>query len=242
MSENIYLSIIIPSYNESSRVASTLEQIASYMENQEYTYEIIVVDDGSTDDTAFQARGKQNIFKKFTLLQNETNRGKGYSVKRGMLEAKGELKLFMDADHSVKINNIDVFIEEIKKGYQIVIGSIELPGSYKKDENEWYRLVLGRISKLLIRCIAVPGIYDTQRGFKLFTRNSAESVFSKQTIDRWGFDIEILAIARKHNLRIKELPVSWINSRSSSLRLGSYFSTFIELLRIKINLISKKYE
>lgn len=241
MTENIYLSIIIPAYNEASRISNTLDAIYSYLSKKTYSYEIIVVDDGSTDETFKQAELSASKFKKIKILKNEKNMGKGYSVKRGMLEATGELKLFIDADHSVNIENIDRFIENIDNGADICIGSIEISKTAKTDSNPGYRLVMGKLSKILIRMLAVPEIYDSQRGFKLFKRVTADAIFPKQTIHRWGFDIEVLVIARQKGYVIKELGVEWNNSESSSLNIFSYIPTLLELLRIKKNQLTSKY-
>ena len=231
----IYLSIIIPAYNEANRIGPTLDAISEYLKQRDFTYEIIVVDDGSTDQSVSVIEKYRLLFSNFISLKNEKNRGKGYSVKRGMLSACGEYRLFMDADHSVKIDNFDNFLNETKKGADIVIGSIELPGSEIKDNNQWYRRILGKMSKKLIQFVIAPGIYDTQRGFKLFTKKSIDIIFPKQTITRWGFDIELITIAIQHNLKIKEVPVIWLNGKDSSVGVGAYLTTFAELVKIKIN-------
>lgn len=220
---NPEISIIIPAYNEALRIEATLQAIPPQ-------YEIIVVDDASKDDTI-------RVVEKFPhviLLKNEVNRGKGYSVKRGMLAAQGNHRLFMDADHSVKIDNLPRFMEEMQKGADIVIGSIELPGAGIQDDNSGYRRVLGRWAKQLIRRVAVPGIYDTQRGFKLFNRKAVDMLFPSLKTERWGFDIEILTRAQKNGLKIKELAVDWNNSKASSVNIWSYFHTLYELICIKI--------
>ncbi len=221
---NPSISIIIPAYNEALRIGPTLETLSP-------TYEIIVVDDGSTDETLSVLRK----FPRIRILINEKNKGKGYSVKRGMLEAKGDYRLFMDADNSVTIANLPRFVEEIKKGADIVIGSIELPSSVTEDANYSYRRVLGKWAKWLIRSLAVPGIYDTQRGFKLFTAKSAQELFPLQTTERWGFDIEILTHAQKKGFKIKEIPVEWHNSGGSKVTIWSYFGTLWELVKIKMS-------
>ncbi len=220
------LSIIIPAYNEALRIGETLIAITNYI--KDITYEIIVVDDGSTDNTI-------KVLEKYDvkILKNEQNMGKGYSVKRGMLEARGDYRLFMDADHSVKIDNLERFMGYMKNCADIVIASIEVPGATIQDDNHGYRRIFGRLAKWLIRKVATPGIYDTQRGFKLFTAKSANIIFPLQRIYRWGFDIDILSIAQKNGLNIKEVPVEWVNSKASSVTLSSYFFTLYELVKIK---------
>jgi glycosyltransferase involved in cell wall biosynthesis len=225
-----FLSIIIPAYNEAQRIGPTLDAVTSYFSKKNMKHEIIVVDDGSKDTTSIVSQK----FPKVRVLVNEKNRGKGYSVKRGMAEARGECRLFMDADHSVHIDNLDRFLEELQKGADVAIASIEVPGSTIQDANYRYRRALGRWSKWLIRAVATPGIHDTQRGFKLFTKNAAESLFPPLITDRWGFDIEILRRAQKKGLIIRELPVEWNNSKATSVTLGSYFRTLFELIKIRI--------
>jgi dolichyl-phosphate beta-glucosyltransferase len=140
----------------------------------------------------------------------------------------------MDADHSVSIENFETFKKEIEKGAEIVIASIELPGSTIHDDNFKYRRVLGKWSKGLIRSAATPGIYDTQRGFKLFTAKATEELFSALKTTRWGFDIELLRRAQKKGYKIKEIPVDWNNSKASSVGILSYPRTFLELIKIVI--------
>jgi dolichyl-phosphate beta-glucosyltransferase len=242
MYKDILISIIIPAYNEGHRIASTLSKIHEYFKDKKFKYEVIVVDDGSIDNTVRIVEENSKLFENIVLIENGENMGKGYSVREGMIEASGDLRLFMDADSSVDIKTLDLFVKYIKTGADIIIGSIEVGGSSNIDENHWYRRTLGKISKTLIRLIATPGIYDTQRGFKLFTRDASKIVFDRQTIDRWGFDIEIIVIALQHNLNIKELPVTWINSRTSSVHLGSYFATLFELFKILYQSLMGKYK
>ncbi len=239
--EDILISIVIPTFNEEKRISLTLRMIREYFSNKNFQYEVVVVDDGSTDNTVDIVERNSQLFENFVLIENIKNMGKGYSVKKGMVEASGELKLFMDADSSVEIKTLDSFVKHIKSGADIIIGSIEVNGASIKDDNLGYRRVFGKISKVIIRALATPGIYDTQRGFKLFTKQAADTVFKRQTIDRWGFDIELIVIAQDNHLKIVEVPVDWKNSKASSVRFGSYFLTFIELLAIKFNSLIGKY-
>ena len=238
-----YLSVIIPAYNEEKRISATLLDIDKYLEKQDHSYEILVVSDGSTDNTVKVARDLQGQVENLRVIDNKKNCGKGCVVKQGMLEAKGEYRLFTDADNSTTIDHLDKFWSHMKKGYDVVIGSIEIEGAKIHEEAAWYRRMLGKYSKYVIRILAgLWEIKDSQRGFKLFSAKAAEKIFPKQTIMRWGFDIEILSIAKKAGFKIKEIPVNWSNPGESKVTLKSYLRTFGELLKIKYNLITNKYK
>ena len=239
----MYLSVFIPAYNEEKRISATLLDIDRYLSRQNYDYEIIVVSDGSKDNTVSVVRNLQTKIRNLRLIDNKENHGKGYVVKQGMLEAGGEYRLFMDADNSTAIDHLDKFWPLLKQGYDVIIGSIELKGAKIEEKAAWYRRWLGRISKYIIRVVAgLWKIHDSQRGFKLFTAKAAEAIFSKQTIMRWGFDIEILVLAKKMGFKIKEVPVNWSNPGESKVTLTSYIKTFQELLKIRRNLITNKYK
>lgn len=239
--DRIHLSVIIPAYNEEKRIATTLLDIDRYLARQKYTYEIIVVSDGSEDNTAEVVRKAQQLVKNLRLIDNKENHGKGYVTRQGILEAKGEYRLFMDADNSTKIDHLDLFWPETKTN-DIVIGSIEVKGAKIHESAQWYRRWLGKLAKYIIRVVAgLWEIKDTQRGFKLFNKKSAEAIFSKQTLTRWGFDFEILVLAKKMGFKTKEVAVDWYNPGESKVSIGSYVKTFIELLKIKYNFLTNKY-
>lgn len=242
MENEIHLSVVIPAYNEEHRIGKTLTELDNYLSKQSYSYEILVVNDGAKDKTADVVREAMKTVKNLRLIDNKENHGKGYVVRQGMLEAKGQYRLFSDADSSVSIDQIEKFWPHFKEGYDVVIGSIEVEGAKVEEHAAWYRRFIGHWAKLLIRALAIWEIHDTQRGFKCFTAKAAEKVFPKQIITRWGFDIEILVIAKKHGFKIKEVPVIWINPGESKVGLSAYFSTFKELLQIKINLLMGKYK
>lgn len=241
MKSEIYLSVIIPAYNEEKRLRDTVMDIARYLSRQDYNSEIIVVNDGSKDDTAKIGRDLESMVHNLKFIDNEKNQGKGAAVKQGMLNAAGEYRLYLDADNAISIDHLEKFWPYIKEGYDIAIGSIEVPGAIKEEEYAPYRVILGKLSKYLIRVVAIWEIHDTQRAFKLFPGEVAERIFSRQTIKRWGFDIEILVIAKCLGYKIKELPVKWVNP-AGKVNLWSYFATLKELLQIKWNLIRGKYK
>lgn len=239
--EKPYLSIIIPAYNEEKRISQTLLSIDHYLSQQSYSYEIIVINDGAKDKTAEIVRKFTGLIKNLKLIDNQENHGKGWVVKQGMLEAQGKYRIYIDADDAISLDQIEGFWPYLKQGYQVIIGSIEVKGAKIEEHAAWYRRMLGKFSKYLIRALTVWEVHDSQRAFKLFPAQVAEDIFSRQTIERWGFDIEILVIAKKLGYKIKELPVTWINPGESKVTLKSYWRTFKELLRIKWNLIKGVY-
>ena len=238
---NPFLSVVIPAYNEEDRIAQTLIRVNQYLSFKKYAYEIIVVDDGSSDNTVALV---SKLFRKAKHLinkKNKKNRGKGYAVKNGMRRANGRIRLFMDADNSVDISHIDEFIRWLEFGYEVVIGSIKIGEGKAVEHNGVHRRLLGSLANFLIRALATPRIRDTQRGFKLFSAKAAKKIFSRQTINRFGFDIELLVIARKNGYQVKEVPVVWDNPAGSKVGLTSYVFTLVELLRIALNRAVGKY-
>lgn len=242
MKEDIFLSVVIPAYNETEGIAGTLADISGYLFNQNYSSEIIVVNDGSKDDTSDVVRKIQGTIHNLRLIDNKKNKGKGGAVKQGMLAAIGKYRLYADADNAISIVHLEKFWPYIKEGYDVVIGSIEIEGAVKKQRYPGYRKILGKLSKYVIRFLTLWSIHDTQRAFKLFPAEVTEKIFSQQTIMRWGFDIEILVIANRMGYKIKEVPVTWINPSVGRVTFMSYIYTFIELLTIKLNLLRGKYK
>ena len=241
MNNEIFLSVVMPAYNEENRIGRTLEAGDQYLRKQMFDYEILVVNDGSSDKTAEVVKGYESQIKGLRLIDNAQNNGKGYVVRQGILEARGKYRLFMDSDNSVPIDYFDEFLPYFSQGYDGVIGSIEAAGAKIEEHAAWYRRLLGHWAKLLIRVLAIWEIHDTQRGFKVFSEKSAKEVFPLQTLTRWGFDIEILVISKNLGFRIKELPVTWNNPAGSKVTLGAYFTTLRDLLIVKKNLIFGKY-
>jgi len=241
MDREIYLSVVIPAYNEEELIKDTLNSVECFLSCQKYNYEIIVVDDGSQDSTFSAVKDLVPSFGNLKIIRNGRNRGKGYSVSRGMLFSKGKFRIFMDADNSTSIDQITNLFPFLENGYDVVIGDRTLKESRIKKHQPLHKELLGNIGNKLIRFLAVPEIGDTQCGFKLFSAEAAEDIFSKLTIDRWGFDIEVLAIAKSLGYKIKTVPVAWSNREKTNVRLRDYILTFLELLKIKMNSIRKKY-
>ena len=238
----MYLSIIIPAYNEEGRIGKTIFAINEYLQKQNYSYEIIVSDDGSKDNTVQLVKNLGEKVKNLRVIDNKKNHGKGYVVRQGIMEAKGEYRLFMDADNATTVDQVENLLPFFKDGYDVVIGDRDLKESEIKKHQSRFKEILGDIGNLLIQTLAVPGIKDTQCGFKCFSAKFVEKIFPKLKVDRWGFDIEILALARKFGYKIKTVPVVWINDEESKVSMSGYINTLKELFQIKWNLISGKYK
>lgn len=242
--DKIYLSIIIPAYNEEKRISQTLLDVDRYLSKQKYGYEILVANDGSKDKTAKIVQNFQSIVKSLELINNSENHGKGYIVRQAMLQAKGKYRLFMDADNSTTINHIEKMWPFFEKGFNVVIGSRDSKdarGACQAVPQSFIKRQLGNFGNLLIQTVAVWGIWDTQCGFKVFTDRAAKDIFSRLTIDRWGFDIEALAVAQRLGYKIAKIPVYWVNEPDSRVGWKGYLKTFVELFQIKLNLIKDKY-
>lgn len=242
ITESIYLSVIIPAYNEEHRLGATLESVANFLQKQNYQAEVLVVSDGSSDRTAETAKTFSGKIKNLKVIENKENHGKGYVTRQGMIEAKGKFRVFMDADNSTDLEQIDRFLPFFKEGYDVVIGDRDLKESRIKIHQSRLKEFLGNFGNMLIQLLAVPGIKDTQCGFKAFSGKASEDIFKRMTIDRWGFDIEALAIANKMGYKIKTVPVAWVNDPNSKVKLSGYINTLIELFKIKWNLVTNKYK
>ncbi len=245
--QSVYLSWIIPAYNEVQRIEKTIREVDLYLRAKNFEYEIVVVDNASRDDTSGVVGRVSRELPRLRLLRTQ-GPGKGWAVKEGMLNAAGEIRVFADADNSVSPEQANAFLEFIcsaerpSQCYDVVVGSIEVPGAQIQENAQWYRRLLGKFSKYVIRAVAgLWQIRDTQRGFKFFSRRAAEIIFPRLTITTWGFDIEVLLIAKRHGLRVKELPVRWINPSDSKVGLGAYVTTFSELIKIKWNDLKGRY-
>lgn len=237
-----HYSIVIPAYNEGARIAATLERIGAFLAERKWDAEIIVVNDGSCDNTVQIARIFAEKLPNLRVVENPGNRGKGYSVRHGMLQAVGEVLLFTDADLSSPIEESAKLLDAIAEGAEVAIGSRWLQSDLQVERQPFYRQVLGRAYNLLLRVMLGLNFRDTQCGFKAFTRRASQIIFPLQTIERWGFDPEILYVARKSGLRIAEVPVAWSHSAGTRINpLRDGIRMFGELVKIRWNALSGKY-
>ena len=243
-SREIYLSVIIPAYNEEKRIGATLLDVDKYLARQKYSYEILVVSDGSTDKTVDVVGKYRQLVKNLEVIDNLENKGKGAVVKQGMLAAKGKYRLFMDADNSTSLDHTEKMWPIFSNGSDIVIGtrdSRDVKEATQAVRQPFVKRLIGDIGNLLIQILAVPGIWDTQCGFKGFSDRAVKDIFPRLGINRWGFDIEILAIAKRLNYKIGIIPVRWENDARSHVTLGGYLNTFRELFIVRWNLTIDKY-
>jgi glycosyltransferase involved in cell wall biosynthesis len=228
-----YLSIIIPAYNEALRIPKTLLGIDAALHKADFSYEIIVVSDGSSDNTAAIVSKMADVVRNLKVIDLKENVGKGGAVREGMLAAKGVVMIFTDADNSTSIDQFEHMIPFFKEGYSVVIGSRAVPGARLDPPEPFYRQIIGKALNLVVQVILLPGIWDTQCGFKAFTAEAAEAIFSKSKIGGWGFDVELLALAKRMEYRIKEIPVYWVNDERSTVHFSAGPRFLADIARIR---------
>jgi dolichyl-phosphate beta-glucosyltransferase len=229
------LSVVIPSYNEAHQIGQTLQTVVEFCRRECSAWEVLVVDDGSTDGTAQIVASAGRV----QCLRNAQNRGKGYSVRRGMLAAQYDPILFSDADLSTPIEEMLALQAALQEGADIAIASRK--PSAKTVERLWHRRLMAGTFRWLVKILALRGFHDTQCGFKLFRRSATRTVFGLQTIDRWGFDVEILYIARKKKLRVVEVPVAWQEAEQSQVGAITPLTMVGDLLRVRWNDLRGRY-
>ena len=240
--ENIAYSIVIPAYNEGERLGATLEKVMGYVRRQRWDAEVIVVNDGSRDNTAEIVRAFTETNPTLRLVENPGNRGKGYSVRNGMLNARGKVVVFSDADLSSPIEEMPKLLGALAAGADIAIGSRWLRAELQTKRQSLHRQLFGRIFNLLLRMILGLRFKDTQCGFKAFTRRAAQAILPLERIDRWGFDPEILFLARKFGFRVEEVPVLWGHSGGTRIHpLIDGARMFQEMLRVRWYDLTGKY-
>ncbi len=242
MNKSPKYSIVIPAFNESGRIPATLDSILACIRSRGWQAEVIVVNDGSTDSTAQVVREVARRAPEVRLVENPGNHGKGYSVRNGMMQAQGEVVMFTDSDLSAPIEEAELLFDAIRKGADIAIGSRWLERGRQTHRQPLYRQIFGRCFNGVTRMVMRLPFADTQCGFKAFTRSAAQTVFQLQTIERWGFDPEILFIALKRGFHVVEVPVSWAHderTRMSYLKDG--MKMLEELLIIRWNALLGRY-
>jgi glycosyltransferase involved in cell wall biosynthesis len=236
------LSVVIPAYNEEQRIAKTLTDIDRYLEQQAYDYEIIIVVNNSKDRTYDIVNELAASTVQKAIAMNIPEGGKGNAVKRGILEkATGDVVMFMDADNATPISEISKFLPFFDQGYDVVIGSREVEPDLMKIKQSLKRQILGWGSHLLTRIVLLPGIYDSQLGFKAFSSKAATEIFSRVTVLRWAFDMEVLAIARARGFKIKEVGVEWSEFGGGHVPMRAFVESFIDLFAIKWRYIKGVY-
>jgi dolichyl-phosphate beta-glucosyltransferase len=242
MEQEVYLSVIIPAFNEEKRLPKTLSDIDSYLSKQGYSYEIIVVSDGSTDRTVEVVKNLMPKIKNLKVIEFKENKGKGFGVKEGMLKAKGKYRIFTDADNSTSIDQIEKMFHWFESGYDIVIGSRDIKGAVLDPPQKAFRRLTGEIFKYLRKIIVgLWDIEDSQCGFKGFREKSVRVIFPKSKIVHFGFDPEILVIGKKMGYKIKEIPIYWKNDPKSKVKFKSMVKMGIDLLKIRLNLLKRIY-
>lgn len=235
------LSVVVPAYNEEKRIESTLQQLVSHLQNHFPAFEIIVVDDGSTDATAEKVRQAATANHRIVLHRLPENRGKGFAVRAGMLLASGDAVLFTDADLSTPVEEIDMALAELRQGFPVVIASRRHPQSVIARRQSWPRELLGRAFNKVIRLVLSLPFKDTQCGFKCFTGAAAKAIFARATIDTFSFDVEVLMIAMALGFSIKEIPVRWTDAPGSKVRPWRDAAIiFYELIIVRRN--SSRYQ
>ena len=237
---NPYLSVIIPAFDEEARIGRSLDELTGYLQQQPYSWEVVVVDDGSSDATAAVVRRKAADLTG-VRLESIGHAGKGWAVRHGMLAAMGRLRFMADADLAMPVEQIGGFIEAIEKGYDLVIGSREVANARRFDEPP-LRHLMGRAFNWAVRLLAVRGFQDTQCGFKCFRGEAARELFAMQRVRGFGFDVEILYLAREHGHRVLELPINWYYQSESKVRYSvDSFAMLRDTLSVKVNGLLGRY-
>jgi len=238
------LSIVIPAYNEAARIPVTLASIADYLDESSWEAEVIVVDDGSTDATVAVGEGWNGRFKHLRVISSPFNGGKGRAVRLGMLASTGRRRLFLDADNSTDVRELDRLLDAADREPiepSVIIGSIARHREMVDRPQSMLRRLLGLLGNRIIQRAVLPGIEDTQRGFKVFDGETADRVFSRCRVDGWAVDVEALAIARALGYHILEVPVNWVHCDDSKVRPASYLQTLADVMRIRHDLRADRY-
>lgn len=240
MAQAPYLSIIIPSYKEGERIGRTLLEIDRFLKDKNFDYEILVVVDGSPDNTAEVARNYARQVNHLTVIDNPENHGKGYVVRQGLLAATGQVRLFMDADGSTSITHLETFLPKFEEGYDVVIGSRDITGAHVQVHQPKWREFAGNMGNYAIKGILGLWRYpDTQCGFKMLSAKASDAIASRMVVDRFGFDFELLALAHKLGFKVAQLPVRWLNEEGSTVKLtgpNGYIQVLIDLFKTRFRI------
>ena len=246
MGKEIYLSVVMPAHNEEKRIGQTLDSIASYLNKQSYEYEIIVADDGSTDKTDEVSSSRKNIIKNLVISSKKEDgesMGKGDAAQRGMLKSRGKYRIFIDADDATPFWQVEKLLEVIQKeNYNIAIGSRYVKGAKLVPPRGAFRTFISRGGNIIINSFLGLPYKDTRCGFKLFTDKAAEKIFSKILLPSFGFDDEVLVLAKKFDFKVKEVPVEWHEKGESKVSIKDIFKSFSEMWQIKKNLKYGEYD
>ncbi len=234
------VSVVIPAFNEQQRLPATLARIRQHLLDQGLSHEILVVDDGSRDATA--ACAEAALGDGVRVLKNDRNRGKGFSVRRGMLEARGERVLMSDADLSTPIEELDRLMRKLDEGFDVAIASRALPEAQVLVRQPFFRESMGRLFNLLVQALVLPGLHDTQCGFKLFRAEPARQAFARARLPGFSFDVEVLYIAKRHGHRIAEVPVTWRNHAATRVTLLGGSAAFLDVVRIRWGGLVGRYD
>ena len=243
---DIFLSVIIPAHNEGKRIGNTLENIASYLNKQAYSYEVLVCEDGSIDNTISVVESKKNIVKNLQISSQKEDGhilGKGDAVRRGMLKAQGRYRIFIDADDATPFWQVEKLLQAVQKeNYDIAIASRYIKGAKLVPPRGALRTLISRGGNIIINMFLRLPYKDTRCGFKLFTTPTAEKIFGKILLPGFGFDDEVLALASKLGFRVKELPVEWHEQAESKVSMKNVLYSFSEMFKIRRNLKEGKYD
>ncbi len=243
--EKPYLSVLIPAYKEGERIGHNLLEIDRYLKGKSFTYEIIVVVDGSPDNTAEIAANYALTIPHLRVINNPENRGKGAAVRQALLAGTGEYRVFLDADGSTSISHLDACFPLFEEGYAVIIGSRKVEGAFIQVHQPRHREIMGEGGNWLIRIVLGLWAYpDTQCGFKVLSAEAADAVASRMVVDRFGFDFELIILAEKLGFRIKQIPVRWMNEAGSTVSLtgpNGFIQVLIDLFKTKWRLITGQY-
>jgi dolichyl-phosphate beta-glucosyltransferase len=234
----MHLSIVIPCYNEEKRIGKTLERIREYLLTQNYSYEVIVIDNGSKDATSAIVNEYKKTFPSLEIISRKSH-GKGWAVKQGMLAAKGDFKLFTDADNSTDVAQVEKLLSYAERGYDVVISSRKIEGAVLTQPQPFYRIWLGNIFAFFVKVVVPIGdIKDTQNGFKLFTCQASEKIFTHLTSYYWAFDVEVLALAKLFGYKIKEVPIIWVNDERTKMNFKGMARMILEVILVRLHLLT----